>query len=163
MTPAIGPEIPLRIGHAPRVSTSGRIEQVTQCSPVPLQQLLLEMVAALPGVRIGPTGSCVPGSRGCRLVPALALGPARAFLLDTEFGHLHPVYDGSLHLRLPSPLAGRAVAAGWAVAAEPAGSLLVYGPRDESELDVAWQLLLAAYRQAAPGRAPAAPEGDPSP
>ncbi len=126
---------------------------MTQCAPPELQDVLLELAAALPGVRIGPSNICTPGSRGCQLAPAVATGPAQAFFSGTEFGHVHPSYDGSLHLILPVRLAERVVAAGWGTAAEPDGSVLVYGPRNEAELETVWQLLLAAYRQAAPGRA----------
>jgi hypothetical protein len=153
MTYGFDPEIPARIGRAPLVSTRGRVEQITQSAPLELQQILLELAGALPGVRIGPSHICVAGSRACHLAPTIAVGPARAFFSGTEFGHMHPLYDGSLHLNLPDRLAGRVLAAGWGACAEPGASVLVYGPRDDDELDIVWQLLLAAYRHGAPARA----------
>jgi hypothetical protein len=159
MTYGFDPEIPTRIGRAPLVSTRGRIEQITQSAPVELQQVLLQLAGALPGVRIGPSHICVAGSRACHLAPTIAVGPAQAFFSGTEFGHMHPLYDGSLHLNLPDRLAERVLAAGWGAGAEPGASILVYGPRDEDELDIVWQLLLAAYRHGAPTPVPAAGEG----
>ena len=69
-------------------------------------------------------------------------GPVDAFLVPRagEFAHLHPAHDGNLHLALPAPLAADAVAKGWAVAHPLAGirlargMVLVYGPRDATEL-----------------------------
>lgn len=145
-------EVPIRSRRQPLTSTRGRIEQITQPAPPHLQRLLLDMAAALPGVTIGPSSVCVPGSRGCHLDPTLVNGPAKAFFAGAEFGHLHPAYDGSVHLRLPADLAGRVVRSGWGVSTDPEGSVLVYGPQDDAELVTVWLLLLAAYRQAASGR-----------
>jgi hypothetical protein len=145
-------EVPIRSRRKPLTSTRGRIEQITQPAPPHLQKLLLDMAAALPGVTIGPSSVCVPGSRGCHLDPMLVSGPTQAFFAGAEFGHLHPAYDGSVHLRLPPDLAGRVVGSGWGVATDPSGSVLVYGPQDDTELVTVWLLLLAAYRHAASGR-----------
>ena len=45
-------------------------------------------------------------------------GPDDAFLVPSagEFAHLHPGYDGSLHLALPLALATDVIAKGWGVA-----------------------------------------------
>ncbi|SEK59507.1 luciferase family protein [Streptacidiphilus jiangxiensis] len=145
------PQLPPRSGRPPLVSVTGRVEQVTQPAPAALQQVLLEMAAALPGVRIGPSLVCVEGTRAFHVPAGTQLAKRQLLLADGEFGHLHPVYDGSLHLRLPDPVTARAVAAGWALAAEPEGSVLVFAPRDPEELETIWQLVLAAYRHAAPG------------
>lgn len=143
--------LPTRTGGVPLTSTRGRVEQITQPVPEILQRILLEMAAALPGVRIGPSLMCIKGTRAYHLDPGLALGPAQAFFAATEFGHIHPVYDGSLHLRLPAPVVAQTIAARWGLAADPEDSVLVYGPRDLGELDTVWQLVLAAHRYAAPG------------
>ena len=59
-----------------------------------------------------------------------------------EFAHLHPGYDGSLHLALPpalaadrSPRAGRVAHPLAGVRLTP-GMVMCYGPRDADELDV---------------------------
>ncbi|WP_051945033.1 luciferase domain-containing protein [Streptacidiphilus rugosus] len=144
-----GLHLPQREGRPPLVSTRGRVEQITQSAPADLQRVLLQMAAALPGVRIGPSLVCLPGTRACHLSHSLAAGPAQAFFAGTEFGHLHPVYDGSLHLMLPAPVAEQVIATGWGAASEPEGSVLVFAPRDEAEVEIVWQLLLTAYRHAA--------------
>ncbi|MFF4650466.1 hypothetical protein [Streptomyces sp. NPDC001380] len=143
--------LPPRHGRPPLVSTRGRVEQVTQTAPVGLQRSLLTLAARLPGVLLGPSALCVPGTCAYLLSPALARGPAEVFLDGTEFGHAHPFYDGSQHLVLPPALADEVVATGWGVHAEPDGSVLVYGPLDDEQLQTVWQLVLAAYHRAASG------------
>ncbi|MCU7822162.1 luciferase family protein [Kitasatospora sp. DSM 101779] len=140
--------LPVRTGPRPLVSVEPPVEQITQCGPAPLRAALEQLLGALPGVRLGPSFDCVPGSAAGHVSPTLAHGPAEAFLAVTEFGHLHPPYDGSLHLMLPPALAAEVVGSGWGTPGAPTGSVLVYGPRDEREAEVARQLLLASYHWA---------------
>lgn len=60
-----------------------------------------------------------------------------AFLVPRtgEFAHLHPGYDGSLHLALPPALARDAIVKGWAVAHPLAG--YPSGPRNGHDLRAA--------------------------
>ncbi|MEY9870865.1 hypothetical protein ABH931_000319 [Streptacidiphilus sp. MAP12-33] len=143
-----GQLMPPRRGRPPLVSVKERAEQLTQAPSPELQQRLLDQAAALRGVRIGPSYVCVPGSRAYHLSPTLAHGPVQAFFAGTEFGHLHPPYDGSLHLMLPPETAEQVCEAGWGVSCAPAGSVLVFGPRDEDELHTVWLLLQTAHRRA---------------
>ncbi|MEY9941979.1 luciferase family protein [Streptacidiphilus sp. MAP5-3] len=141
-------KLPERSSPPPLVSPDHPVEQVTQPAPTHLQEELLQVLETLPGVEIRPSLICVPGTRAGHLTPTLAHGPLQAFLAGTEFAHLHPVYDGSLHVMLPPSAVEAVVTGGWGIPAGPAGSVLVYGPRDDAEAEVARQLLLAAYRYA---------------
>ena len=67
----------------------------------------------LPGVSTGDSCVSVPGARAFILDPALAAGPAAAFQCETEFAHLHPPGDGSLHIALPPDLYQAVQAADW--------------------------------------------------
>lgn len=58
-------------------------------------------MATLDGTRTGRSGISAPSSRALNLDPALAEGPDEAFLVGTEFAHLHGAHDGSLHATLP--------------------------------------------------------------
>ena len=68
-----------------------------------------------------------------------------------EFAHLHPAHDGSLHVALPLPLASDAIAKGWAVAHPLAGirvtpgMVLVFGPRDDAELDIVTSVVATSH------------------
>jgi phospholipase/carboxylesterase len=143
--------LPSRPGDPPLVSGPEPHEQVSQAAPVALQDRLVELVAALPGVAVGPSFVAVPGARAFHLPPQLARGPVAAFQAGTEFAHIHPPYDGSLHLTVPGRLKESAVEAGWGVPHPVTGVLLLYGPRDEPELAVAWSMLQASYRYAVAG------------
>ena len=98
-----------------------------------------------------PSAISVPGARGLWLEPDEARGPREAFLLGTEFAHVHPLPDGSLHAALPPSVAAKAVAHGWAemhpMARQgmvPPNVVMVYAPRDEAEIGVVVQLIGAA-------------------
>ncbi|WP_366479144.1 luciferase family protein [Demequina sp.] len=97
----------------------------------------------------------VPGALALSLPQDLALGPVAAFMVGTEFAHLHPVPDYSLHLVLPAAAAEAAIDAGWAEQHPIArlgiispGAVMVYAPRDAHEADIAAGLVRASYAYA---------------
>jgi len=106
----------------------------------------------LPGVIVRPSMISVKGARALWLPPALALGPPGAFMIGEEFAHLHPPYDGSLHMRLPFDEIEEVLTKEWGElhpsaprGFAPGKTVMVFGPRDEAELDVVWQILQASY------------------
>ena len=136
-------------------------QQLEQQAPAELQEALFERCQGLEGVVVGRSHVSVPGARAFHLRPDLARGSAEAFMRGTEFAHLHPAYDGSLHLALPVPLAEKVIEAGWgehhpmvAYGVMPPTQLMVYGPRDPEELEVVWRLVQESYAFAR-GGAPA--------
>ena len=143
-----GKRFPARSGDRPVVSGPYPHEQVTQTAPVQWQDVLIRLAGRLPGVEVGSSYVDVPGTRAFHLSPALARGPREAFLAATEFAHIHPGYDGSLHLTLPPELLGEVEAACWGEQHPDNEVFLVYGPRDPAECDVVWRLLRISYRYA---------------
>ena len=123
--------------------------QLSQNAPVELQEKLFERACALPGVFTGESLVSVPGARALFLDESLAEGPEEAFQAGTEFAHVHPARDGSLHLTLPAGMVGEVEEKGWGERHPVSPSVMVYGPRDEFELEVVWRLLRASYRFAA--------------
>src|SRR5919197_6720622 len=98
-------EIPRREGPRPETTHPTRADphphqQLTQIAPPDLQEALFQRASQLPGVSVADSCVSVPGARAFRLDPGLARGPDQAFQCDQEFAHLHPAYDGSLHLTL---------------------------------------------------------------
>ena len=146
-----GGRLPPRTGDRPRVSWSIPQQQQSQNAPVELQERLLARVGALPGVSGGPSQISVPGARA--FVLAGGAGPANAYLVPAvrEFAHLHPAYDGSLHLALPPEHAADLVAHGWGVPHPWAGTrltagfVMLFGPRDERELEVVAGIVAAGH------------------
>jgi hypothetical protein len=73
-------------------------------------------------------------------------------LFAGEWGHIHPSYDGSLHVNLPTSVAEQLIQLGWVeyhhVVTQglvPPVVVMLYGPRDEGELTVAAEIVEAAY------------------
>jgi len=146
--------LPLRQGPRPATTRSQPHQQLDQQpTDVNIRHLLAERVFALPGVSEGPSLISVPGARALLLERTATAGPAEAFFVDGEFAHLHPGKDQSLHVCLPAELAGAACEAGWAEphilvasGALPRTHVMVYAPRDKTELDVVGSLVEAAHR-----------------
>jgi phospholipase/carboxylesterase len=149
-----GGELTARAGDAPRVSTTIPQQQLDQNTPAALQEQLSTRISGLPGVSVGPSVISVPGARA--LFVDDAHGPEAAFLLPpaTEFAHQHPTADGSLHLALPDELAADVVVKGRGMPHPLAGvrltsgMVMVFGPRDEAELDVVAAIVEASHRYA---------------
>ena len=127
-------------------------QQLDQNAPGELQEELFERCRSLPGVITGRSHVSVPGARAFHLDPDLAGGAPEAFMRGTEFAHLHPAYDGSLHLALPADVATAVIEAGWGEhhplveqGVMPATQLMVYGPRDSDELEVVWSIFEQSY------------------
>lgn len=143
--------LPARQGHKPTTTPQAPHEQLDQTSPVELQERLWQRMLSLPGISARPSGIAPHGSRALWLEQA---GNAESFMIGREFAHLHPAYDGSLHMTLDPKTHALALAGGWAEPHPLAGrftsrtNAMVYGPRDEAELDVVWWLVQQSYRYA---------------
>jgi len=143
-----------RQGPRPRTTPWAPHIQQDQNAPPEMQTALAARVYSLPDVEDRPTTLSAPGARAIWLKDAVPAGAADAFLGNREIGHFHP-WDGSLHVALPPDVAREAVAAGWAevhpvarAGMAPEHFVMLYGPRDERELDVVYGLLQAAIRYA---------------
>jgi phospholipase/carboxylesterase len=148
--------LPERRGEPPEVSVTTPQQQQSQNAPAGLQDALFDRVMRLAGVATAPSAVSVPGARAFFLCPGDARGPREAFIVPDlgEFAHLHPGYDGSLHLVLPVSLAHDALVKGWA-AAHPlaglrlaAGMVMIFGPRDAVELEIVTAIVCASHTYA---------------
>jgi uncharacterized protein (TIGR00369 family) len=142
--------VPVRRGPPPKTThptrdQPGPHQQLSDTAPRHLQDELMRRVRTLPEVEVGWSAISVPYARGFHLKPHAAKGPAEAFQRGSEFGHLHPEHDGSLHLNLPPALYDEVLRAGWGEPHPISGTMLVFGPRDELELEVVWRLVRASY------------------
>jgi luciferase-like monooxygenase len=150
--------LPERAGARPRTTPSNPHTQLDQ-QPIDSRWTdeLARRVFALPGVLEEPSAISVPGARALVLAPGEPAGPPEAFLIGREFAHLHPDPDHSLHAMLPPEVVDEAVSAGWAephpVALRgliPRTAVMLYAPRDEAELNVIEELVLASHAFARP-------------
>lgn len=146
-------ELQPRAGAKPETTKPSRErrlphQQISQNAPVELQEELFERARRLPGVVVGESLVSVPGARAFHLEPSYARGPAQAFQAEREFAHIHPAYDGSLHLTLPPEEFREVERKGWGESHPVSGTMMVWGPRDGRELETVWDILKASYRYA---------------
>ena len=141
----------MRRGPRPRTTSTNPHTQLDQTAPLELQSALAGRIFGFQCVEERPSAISVPGARALWLCDECAAGAADAFLIGREFAHLHPPYDGSLHAALPLALAEAAIEAGWAEPHPmalrgliPRNVVMVYGPRDEAELEVVARLIEAS-------------------
>ena len=145
--------LPARRGPRPRTGPVVPHEQLDQNGPQELGEELWSQMTALEGVRPGRSGISAPATRAVHLDPGLAAGPAEAFVVGTEFAHLHGAHDGSLHAALPREAVVLAVDRGWGelhpiarTGARPPTLMMLYSPRDMAELTAVWKLVQVSYR-----------------
>ena len=129
-----------------------------------IRVLLVQRLAALAGVAEAPSGISVPGALALVFCDATA-GPAEAFMIGREFAHLHPPPDYSLHLTLPEDRAREVIETGWAEfhplvedGRLPPTVVMVYAPRDETELAVVAGLVWESHQFALGPQGPAGSE-----
>jgi hypothetical protein len=147
--------LPERSGPRPDTGPAMPHQQLSANAPAALQEELWRRMSSLEGIRTGRSGVSLPETRALHLEPELAAGPPEAFMVGTEFAHLHGPQDGSLHMALPVELAREAIGRGWAelhplarAGRLPETLVMVYGPRDEDELETVWSLVGASYDHA---------------
>jgi Family of unknown function (DUF5519) len=143
--------LPVRRGPVPHTTATNPHEQLTQNAPVELQEELYGRARGLPGVTEGPSRISVPGARAFLLQDGTG-GPPEALIMGGEFAHLHPAHDGSLHLTLPPGFGEEVFQKGWGESHPLAGKwgvpttvAMIYGPRDEQELEIVWRIVQASY------------------
>jgi hypothetical protein len=148
-----------RSGSRPRTTSSNPHTQLDQNAPRALFDALAARIFALPDAEERRSLVSVAGARALWLRDGIAAGPPDAFMIEREFAHLHPARDGSLHMALPRRRAETAIAAGWAelhpiarLGYLPQTVVMVFGPRDDAELEIVYGLVLESYRNAG-GRA----------
>lgn len=144
-----------RTGARPRTTPTNPHTQLDQNAPPDLQERLYAFGRSLPGVKVGPSVVSVPGARAFHLPDCHHPAP-QGFMVEREFAHIHPPYDGSLHMTLPASIVDAVIANGWAELHPLAGKyglppniVMVYGPRDENELAVISDLLRVSHAAAA--------------
>lgn len=149
-----GGELPERRGTRPAVSWTIPQQQESDNAPAELQERLFGEVSRLAGVDVGPSRISVPGARGLTLENGSPDPDAYLVAEVGEFAHLHPTYDGSLHLALPPDLATDVSTKGWGRPHMWAGTrlspgfMMVFGPRDEDELATVLAIVTASHAHA---------------
>jgi phospholipase/carboxylesterase len=152
------PTLPTRQGDRPETGPEVPHLQLTQTSPPQIKEELRQwMDTTLPGTVSGRSEISVPSTWAVLLDKAAPAKGARLFLPrgDREFAHLHA--DGSLHLALDPADHPVFLASGWGekhpLYDRGVNVVMLYAPRDHTELEVAKKVIAASY-QYATGHAP---------
>jgi hypothetical protein len=155
--------LPQRSGPKPRTTPWAPHIQLDQNAPEDMSAALTALVFGLPDVEERAGTVAHPAERAIWLSDDVPVATEDAFLGNREIGHFHP-WDGSLHIVLPPDLAEAAVAAGWAevhpvalAGQAPTNRVMLFGPRDQDEIDVLFGLIAAAVRYAGARAVPADP------
>ena len=146
--------LPQRSGPKPPTTSWAPHVQLDQNGREDMSAALAARVFALPDIEERAGTVAHPAERAIWLSDDVSVATEDAFLGNREIGHFHP-WDGSLHIVLPPELAEAAVAAGWAevhpvalAGLAPTNRVMLFGPRDEDEVDVLFGLVAAAVRYA---------------
>jgi phospholipase/carboxylesterase len=143
-----------RPGPKPKTTPTNPHTQLDQLAPVDLQEKVFDFARTLKNVVIGPSLVSVPGARAFHL-PADQHVKHGCAMVQGEFAHLHPASDGSLHMTLPSNIVEKVIELGWAERHPLAGKyglpdniVMVFGPRNEKELEAVIDLVHTSYTHA---------------
>jgi Family of unknown function (DUF5519) len=156
-------DLPPRAGAKPKTTSTNPHQQQSQNPTPEVYQLLLSKAFDFPHVERRPSAISVPGAQALWLSEEVVTAARpEAFLIGREFAHVHPPYDGSMHMMLPPEAVDEVLAKGWGEPHPmarhgliPPSAVMVYAPRDAAEVEAILQVLAASYRFAC-GETPAA-------
>jgi phospholipase/carboxylesterase len=123
-----------------------------QWPPAQIAVELLARASRLPDVEVRQSRMASATTSALSIAPGRAFGPPEAFIDATEFCHLLPPPEGTLHLTLPPAERAFAIEFGWGEQhpVGRAGSLshclvTLYAPRNPEELEVVMQLIQSSW------------------
>lgn len=144
--------IPPREGPRPKTTPCAPHAQISQNPDARFHRAFKDRAFDFPFVTRRPSMISVPGAEALCLEHGHGRGCRKAFMIGNEFAHVHPPQDGSLHMMLPEEAVPQIVDLGWAephpMAAAgmiPSTAVMVYGPRNEVEIETVLELLRLSY------------------
>jgi hypothetical protein len=157
-------EVAPRAGELPERTFAVPHLQLTQGGPVVLADSLVAAISRLDSVSIGSVqlmrdGGSLYQGRSWELAAGAGGGPDDERFDGAAFGHMHHHSSNSLHVFLPRRLARGAMAqGGWGeihpfnamngLGTDTVDYVMLWGARDEAELEVLWLFVQAAYAHA---------------
>jgi hypothetical protein len=151
--------LPPRDGPFPRMTPANPQEQLDQFPPDwRLIERLAEHAFSLPKVVERPTQVAPDGSRALTLDDSAPMEQHSA-MVGREFAHIHNPPVGSMHLMLPQAARELALGKRWVLRHPfavrgwgPEGTVFVFAPRDQHELEWAKALLSVSHAWASGAR-----------
>ena len=145
--------LPWRQGEKPKTNYGLPHQQLDQNPPPEIYAKLKDRAYDFPFVERRPSIISVPGAEALWLLQEGGHGCAEAFMRGNEFAHVHPPDDGSMHMMLPEDRVSDVLERGWGEphplvpeGLVPPTAVMIFGPRDEAELEVILKLIDASYR-----------------
>jgi hypothetical protein len=146
-------DLPPRAGDKPKTTSTNPHQQQSQNPTPEVYELLLSKAFDFPHVERRPSAISVPGAQALWLSEEVTGARREAFLIGREFAHVHPPYDGSMHMMLPPEAVGELLEKGWGEPHPmarrgliPPTAVMVYAPRDAAEVETILQVIAASYR-----------------
>jgi len=144
--------LPPRKGERPITRKGTPHQQLNQNPDIRIYKKLYEILFNIPEIIKMDSLISVPGATALWLnsdVPNIE----DAFIVGKEFAHLHPPYDGSLHIAAPPNWVDEIINKGWGEKHPLAGefinnALMIYAPRDEEEIRIVYNIVLLSYWRA---------------
>ncbi len=150
--------LPQRRGEPPKTHYGLPHEQLSQNPSPEMHAQLLGQAFGFEFVERRPSIISVPGAEALWLTDEGGNSCAEAFMRGNEFAHVHPPYDGSMHMMLPEDCVRELLERGWGEhhPLVPEGKMaptgvMVFGPRDQGELGVVMGLIEESYKFARGG------------
>src|SRR5918994_6423712 len=154
-------DLPPRAGEKPKTTSTNPHQQLSQNPTLEVYELLLSKAFDFPHVKRRHSAISVPGAQALWLSEEVTGARPEAFLIGREFAHVHPPYDGSMHMMLPPETVEELLEKGWGEPHPmarrgliPTTAVMVYAPRDAAEVETILEVIAASYRFAC-GAAPA--------
>lgn len=145
-------ELPPRAGAQPTTTDCAPHEQIDQNPSLEVHEAFKARAFDFPFVERRSSIISVPGAQALWLPHEHAHGCKESFMIGNEFAHVHPAYDGSAHLMLPSECVRELFEKGWgeahpmvATGMIPDTAVMVFAPRNDAEIEVALQILATSY------------------
>ncbi|GBC69673.1 hypothetical protein HRbin01_01375 [archaeon HR01] len=146
--------LPRREGERPLTRRGMPHQQISQNPSEEVYNKLADLLFSIPDVREEVSLISVPGARALWLSSEKVNTSIDSFMVEREFAHLHPPYDGSVHLMAPPNWVDEILEKGWgerhplAGHAIPGNAIMVYAPRNEHEVKIVYNIVLLSYWRA---------------
>ena len=145
-------ELSPRAGQRPDTTPCAPHEQISQNPDRDTHLAFKARAFDFPFVERRHSIISVPGAEALWLPHEHAHGCTESFMVGNEFAHVHPAYDGSMHLMLPIECTGELFAKGWGephpmaeTGMIPKTAVMVFAPRNEGEIETALKILATSY------------------
>ncbi len=144
-----------REGERPETTNTNPHEQLTQTPNLETHEYFKLKLFDFDKVQRRPSIISVPGSEALWLDEGQPCNCENGFMVGREFAHIHPAYDGSLHVALSEEDFKIVIDANWGekhpLAGQgfiPATIALVYAPRNIEEMDEVMKIVNASLTNA---------------